>query len=87
MTVRALCKTELALLSRLVFVDYALMAQSYKLLSKSGFIHLRAGFALACAWSAEESGCLHALVQASMEAVFLSYLRPEHWATQLKCFS
>jgi len=34
-------ETELALLSRLIFVDCALMAQSYKLLSKSGFIRLQ----------------------------------------------
>lgn len=35
MVVHVMYKTELALLSRLVFVDYALMAQSYKLLNKS----------------------------------------------------
>lgn len=54
MVVHTIYKTELALLPRLIFVDYALMAQSYKLLNKSGFIHLWAGFALVCAWSPEE---------------------------------
>lgn len=45
-----MCKTELALLSRLIFVDYALMATEqiwfYPLMGRLCFI--------ACAWAPEE---------------------------------
>lgn len=70
----AMYKTELASLSRLIVVDYALMAQFYKLLSQFGFTYLWAGFSLGYTCSVEEQGSYISFCGGR----FLSCLRPEH---------